>query len=262
MIHKTAIIETEEPLPDDAEVGPYAILQGRIVIGSGCRIGAHAQLLGSVTLGSGCTIGPGAILGGDPQDTSFDPAIRSRVVIGDRNRIREHTTVHRSAAPDGVTSIGNDNFLMAGTHIGHDCRIGDHNIFANTCLLGGHVTAGNRAFLGGGSAFHQHVRIGDLAMTQGNSAMSKDTPPYVIARRVNELAGINTVGLERAGLDPGTIREIRELYKLCFRSRLNLSQALEAAARHEWKSPEARFLLEFLSARSHKGVCSRRPASP
>ena len=207
-------------------------------------------------------MGAGAILGGDPQDTSFDPSTDSGVTAGERNIFREHATVHRSARANGATRIGNDNFLMVGTHLGHDCVLGDHNILANNCLLGGHVTVGDRAFLGGGSVFHQHVRIGSFALTQGNSAMSKDTPPYVIVRRLNELAGLNSVGLGRAGMDAAVLREIRQAYKLCFRSEFNLSQALERAQQQDWKSPEVRHLLDFLAGESVKGVCTRHQASP
>lgn len=260
MIHPTAIVETSGILAEDVEIGPYAIIQGAVTIGAGCRIAAQAQLLNRVDLGDQCTVGPGTIIGTNPQDLGFDPETDSGVRIGSHNVIREHVTIHRSTRPREFTRIGEHNYLMTGAHVGHDSVIGDRNIIANNCMIAGCVTVGNRTFLGGGSGFHQFVRVGDLAMAQGNAGFSTDLPPFVIGCNINEITGLNRVGLNRAGIGAETIREIQDAFKLCYRDGLNLSQALDRADQATWKSIEAKTFFDFFRAKSRKGICLRLSA--
>lgn len=257
--HPTALIDPAAEIADDVEIGPYTIIESGARIDSGCRIAGHVHLLGLVEIGSGTTVGPGAVIGSDPQSIGFDPTIRSGVKIGERNVIREHSTVHRSMYEGQSTTMGNDNFLMTGAHLGHDVTIGDRNVIANNCLLGGHVQMGNRCFLGGGSVYHQFVRIGDSVIVQGLGGLSLDIPPFVIAAGINRIAGINVVGLRRANLDRDARSAIKAAFDLFYCRGLNLTQALEEAKQREWPDEAARFI-DFFQQKSHRGIClqSRR----
>jgi UDP-N-acetylglucosamine acyltransferase len=236
------------------EIGPFAVIGPRVCLGARCRVLAHAQIVNDVRLGDDCVVGRGCVLGEDPQSLSFDPDTPSGLEAGAGNVFRELVTVHRSARAGGATRIGEANYFMAASHVGHDAVIGDRNVVANACLLAGHVEVGNRAFLGGGAGFHQFVRIGDLAMVQGNAVMNRDVPPFLMAGASSRLFGLNVVGLRRAGIEPAQRDELRRLYRLLFRGERNLSQALEASEAMEWGDAAGR-LLSFLRQPSKQGVC-------
>ncbi len=255
-IHPSALISPEAELADDVEVGPFAVLEGPVKLAAGTKIGGHVWLCGDTWLGEGSSVGWGSVIGANPQELGFDPACRSGVRIGARNQIREYVTIHRGSKTGGYTTLGEGNYLMTGVHLGHDSQVGNGNVIANNVMFGGHVHLGNGAFLGGGGAFHQFIHIGDLAMVQGNAAASQDVPPYCVIRGVNQLAGLNTVGLRRAGFDATARAEIKKAYSLLFGSGLPLSQALEAAAAMRW-SPAARRLLDAVAKPSRKGVVAR-----
>lgn len=254
-IHPTAIIGSEVQLGDDVVIGPYAVLEGLVKVGPGCQIGAHSVLSGDTTLGERNVIGPHAVIGAFPQDLAFDPETPSRVEIGSDNRIREFCTIHRGTAADSVTHVGDCNYLMTGAHLGHNCLVGSHCILANNVLLGGHVHVDDRVFLGGGCVFHQFVRVGTLAITQGLSAFSKDVPPYALGARRNEVMGLNSVGLRRAGMTLEQRQEIKRAFALVFRSGWNVGQALEMARVETW-SPPAEIFFAFVSAAKKKGICA------
>ncbi len=253
-IHPSAIVSDDAQLGESVSVGPLAIIEAGAILGDRCTVGPHAQILAPSRIGPDNRIGAGAIIGGDPQDLSFDPLTDSTVVMGEGNTIREYVTIHRSSRPGGATTLGNGNFLMAVSHVGHDTHVGDDCVIANNAMLAGHVTIGNRVFVGGGSAIHQFIRLGDLCITQGNSAMSRDVPPFCVAAQLNRLVGLNVIGLRRAGFDDPTRADIKRAYDLVYRSNRNLSQALESAASLSWTSPAAAFL-EFLGKKAKKGVC-------
>jgi len=255
-IHRTAIVSPDADIAADVGIGAFTIVEGGVSIGAGTTIHSHVHLLGDVSIGEGCVVWPGTIIGGDPQSTGFDPATRSGVEIGKRNVIRENTSIHRSMEKGGKTLIGHDNFLMTGVHVGHDCIIGNHNILASTTTLGGHVIMGNGCFIGGNSVIHQFVRIGDLAMFQGLTGMSLDTPPYVIAFGINRIAGLNAVGLRRAGFDREARSEIKRAYHLLFRRNHTMSQALEIAAGKTW-SEKTQAFIDFFNQKSKRGYCTR-----
>lgn len=252
--HPTALVSPQADIADDVVIGPYAIIEGPVRLASGCRVAAHAQILGRVEAGPACQIGPAAILGGDPQALGFDPSTDSGVILGARNVIREHVTIHRGLREGAFTRLGDDNFLMAGAHLGHDVQAGNHNVIANNALLGGHVAVGDRCFLGGGSVYHQFVRLGDLVMVQGQAAIGLDLPPFVTADGANRVAGLNAVGLRRGGFSREDRQAVKRAYELVYRQGLNLQQALEAAGREEWPEPARRFL-DFFRANSKRGVC-------
>lgn len=260
MIHPTALIASTARLAADVEIGPYVIVEDGVEIGEGSRLAAASQILRGVRMGARNTVDRGAIIGGAPQSLSFDTAIPSGVTIGDDNSFREHVTIHRSAQPDGRTVIGSHNFLMAGVHLGHDAILGDHNVLANNVLIAGHVTIGSRCFLGGGAGFHQFIRVGDLAMAQGNSSISQDVPPYCMVNGLNILTGLNIVGLRRAGFDHAARLDLKRALQAATDSALGMVKgAAHALASREWTAA-ATTLLEFLSAPGPKGLAS--PARP
>jgi UDP-N-acetylglucosamine acyltransferase len=199
-------------------------------------------------------IGHGAIIGALPQDVSFSPERNTKVEIGKHNIIREYCTIHRGSPDGSATKIGDENFLMAGAHIAHNCVIGNNVFIANNCLLGGHVRVDDGAFLGGGSTFHQFMRIGRLVMVQGSSAFGKDLPPFVIAAQRNYVFGLNTVGLRRAGFTADDRDDIRQAFKLVYLTGLNTSQAVEKAATMRFNAP-AREFLEFVASAKKRGIC-------
>jgi len=263
-LHPTAIIHPDAQLGQDVTVGPHAVIEGPAKIGDRCVIQAHAVVTGHVTMGVDNVIGYGAIIGGDPQDFAFRPEVQSEVRIGDGNKIREYSTIHRGTSEGTATVMGNKCFLMVGAHLAHNVVLGDQVILANNVLVGGHVQIGDRVFVGGGAVFHQHMRVGRLAICQGISGFSKDIPPFVIAAEVNGVAGLNIIGLRRAGLNAAERAEIKAAFNLLYRSNLNVTQAIAAAADQVWNEP-GRTFWEFVGGARKRGLVdfikTRRGAS-
>ena len=257
-IHPTAVVDPNARIGHDVQIGPFSIIGERVTIGDKTVVQSHVVIEGEVIIGHGNFIGHGAIIGAPPQDVSFSPERNTKVEIGNDNSIREYCTIHRGSPNGSATKIGDENFFMAGVHIGHNCAIGNDVIIANNCLLAGHVRIDDGAFLGGGSTFHQFMRIGRLVMVQGSSAFGKDLPPFVIAAERNYVFGLNTVGLRRAGLTAGDRNEIKEAFKLVYLSGLNTSQALEKAATMTFNAP-AREFLDFISSSNKRGICPLKP---
>ena len=255
-IHSTALVSEEAQLADDVVVGPYAIIDGPSIIGSGCNIGPRATISGRVVMGTNNTIGPGTIIGGPPQDLSYDPAIESGVIIGDNNKTFEYVTIHRAATEGGNTVIGNSNFLMTGSHFAHDCKVGNENVVANNALFAGHVTVGNKTVIGGGAVFHQFIRIGDYVMAQGNCAVGKDAPPFCTVYRINRLMGLNIVGLRRAGFTAEERKEIKSAYVALFQTNLSRPEAVALAESKITHGPGL-LLIDAVKNPSSKGSLSR-----
>ncbi|MEO6054097.1 MAG: acyl-ACP--UDP-N-acetylglucosamine O-acyltransferase [Chthoniobacterales bacterium] len=251
-IHPTAIIEDGAKLADDVEVGPYALIGKDVRIGAGCVIQAHAVLTNKVTLGEKNLVGYGVVIGAAPQDFAHDDSIQSEVRIGSGNAFREYVTIHRGTKEGTATVVGDDNFLMTACHLAHNVQIGNKVVIVNNCLLAGYVAVDDGAVLGGGTVFHQFIRIGCYAMVRGGTRFGKDIPPYTTADRDNLLAGVNMIGLKRNGFSLVARQEIRSLYRLVFRSGLNLSQALTIAKEKPWGA-EATRLLDFLTS-SKRGL--------
>lgn len=260
MIHATAIIDPRAQIDPSVEVGPYALINGPAQIADGCRIEAHAQIVGDVRIGQGSVIGRAAVIGDTPQDLSFAPSTESGVIIGEKNVIREHVTIHRSNKPGCFTTIGDGNFLMVGCHLGHDVTVGNKNIIANAALFAGHVHLGNHTFVGGGSVFHQFIRIGDYCMFQGNSSFGNDVPHYCAGFRTNLLAGLNVIGLRRAGFTSDERAEIKRLFTLLYHSGRNLAQAIGVAREEQW-SEKAMRMLEFVMVPTKRGIARPRGRS-
>ncbi|MGB8355421.1 MAG: acyl-ACP--UDP-N-acetylglucosamine O-acyltransferase [Chthoniobacteraceae bacterium] len=259
-IHPTAIIHSSAELADDVEVGAYVCIEGHAVIGQGCKIQSHAILAGNVKIGKNNVIGYGAVVGAEPQDHAFHPKIKSEVIIGNDNLIREYCTIHRGTAEGSATVVGNHNFLMAGTHLGHNVKVGNKVIIANNVLLAGHVEVQDGAFIGGGCALHQYVRVGQVSISQGVSALAKDVPPFTIVADRSYVVGLNVVGLRRAGYTAEQRREIKEAFKLLYKSGLNTTQALERAKEQKWNKA-GRAFFDFVAAATKRGICDIRESA-
>lgn len=253
MIHPTAVIDPQAQLDSTVIVGPFAVIEAGVRLAAGCVVGPHVHLCGCTQVGEGNRFHAGCVIGDAPQDLKYHDE-PTGLEIGPRNIFREHVTVHRSNKMEEKTRIGSGNFLMAHAHVGHNCLLGDQNIIANGALLAGHVTLADRAFISGNCLLHQFVRVGTLAMMQGGAGISKDLPPFMVARGNNHVCGLNTVGLRRAGFSSEERLELRRLYHVLFRSdRRSLEARREAAER--FTSAAAQLVLDFL-AKSQRGVCA------
>jgi UDP-N-acetylglucosamine acyltransferase len=225
-IHATAVVDSKAEIANDVEVGPYSIIGPNVKIGAGTKIGSHTIIEGYTSIGKENNFAHFASIGGAPQDMKYrgEP---TKLMIGDRNTIREFTTIHTGTAQDeGITRIGNDNWIMAYVHIAHDCQVGNHTIFASNAQIAGHVHVEDWAILGGMSGVHQFVRIGQHAMLGGASALVQDIPPFVMA--AGEKAsphGVNVEGLKRRGFATETITALRQAYKVLYKDGLSFEDA-------------------------------------
>ena len=229
-------------------IHPTAIVEDGAQLGANCVIHAHAHVTRHCVLGEGVVVHPFAVIGGDPQDLSFDAAVASGVRVGARTMLRVYVTINRSTRADEFTEVGADCFLMAASHVGHDCRVGDRVILANAVLLAGHVHVGERAFLGGGAVIHQFVRVGEGVMLSGGARITRDIPPFTMAAERDELVGLNVIGLRRRGLRPPVLSEIKSAYRAVCRAAGNPRElaAAELTA-GVYQSAEARRFLEFFA---------------
>ncbi|MBU6280744.1 acyl-ACP--UDP-N-acetylglucosamine O-acyltransferase [bacterium] len=264
MIDPRAIVSPHARIAPDVRIGPFAIVEDDVEIGAGSSIGAFTQVCSGTRLGRDNRVHMHVVLGNEPQDLAYRGA-PTRLVVGDRNVIREGSHLHRGSKQE-ATVVGDDCFLMTNSHVGHDCRVGDGAILATGATLGGHATVGPQAFLSGYCLVHQFVRVGRLALIQGGAAASRDVPPFTIAMRPhNLLVGVNVVGLRRAGLDRAAIGAIRRAYRALFLHRRDLRRAREELLADEvargGPTSEVRELLDFIDS-SRRGVSfGRRRAS-
>ncbi len=257
IIHPTAIVDSKAQLDEGVEVGPYTIIGPNVKIGKKTRIGPLVLLDGWVDIGKECSISKGVIIGTLPQDVGFEKR-KSFVKLGDRNIIREYTTIHRGTKAGSTTRIGNDNFLMAYSHVAHNCLIEDGVVLANQGTLGGYVTLEKKVMIGGLSAVHQYVKIGAYAIIGGCSKVVKDVPPYTKADgHPTRLWGLNHIALRRANFPLETRNILKKAYKILFRSGLNTTQALEKIENELESSPQIQHLCEFIR-NSKRGICKER----
>ena len=248
-IHATAIVDQPVRLGRGVEVGPYSLIQGRVVIGDETVIGSHVVIKDATTIGARCRIFQFAVLGEIPQDLKFNGE-ESQLIIGDDNTIREFATMHRGTeGGGGVTRVGSRNLFMAYTHVAHDCRVGNGVIMSNAATLGGHITVEDHAIIGGLSAVHQFCRVGRHAFIGGCSAVHRDVPPYAMA--VGNRAKL--VGLKRQGFTDLTLQGLKRAYELLFLSDLNQKEAMERIRQEYPHIPEVQHLLKFLET-SERGL--------
>ena len=243
-IHPTAVIEPRAEIDATADVGPYVVIAGPVTIGPRTRVMAHAFLTGHTVIGADDVIHPGAVIGHEPQDMKYRDA-PTGLRIGDRNVIREHVEIHRATAPDTWTVVGDDNYFMSHSHVGHNCTVGNQTILASGALLAGHVTLGDQAFVSGNSVVHQFTRVGRLAILRGLSRASRDVPPFAISDGTHTIRGVNRVGRRRAGFDAGRIRAVVNAYRVLFRVRVNLREAM-ARVEAGPRTPDVDELLAFI----------------
>jgi UDP-N-acetylglucosamine acyltransferase len=258
VIHPTAVVSSKAQLDSTVQVGPYAIIEDHVSLGAGTTVMAHAYVTGYTSIGKDNQIHMGAVIGHLPQDLKFQENVRSYLKIGDRNTFREYTTVHRGTEPESATVIGNDNFLMGGAHVAHNCVIGNRVIICNYACVAGHSHIADQAFLSGSVLVHQYVRVGRLVMFSGAARVSMDVPPFMMACERNEIWSINLVGLQRSGISSEALREIKKVYKIFYRSDLNVSNALKEIEKAGFQTPEVQEFVQFVQ-NSPKGVLPHRP---
>ena len=253
-IHPTAIVAPDAELADDVKVGPYTVIGSRVQIGAGSEIGAHAIVKGPTVIGANNRIYPFASVGDDPQDKKY-AGEGTRLEIGDNNTIREYCTINRgTAGGEGVTRIGKNCLFMAYTHVAHDCQLGDELIFANGAMLAGHVHIGDWVILSAFVAVHQFCRVGAHAFISGYGGIRQDVLPYVlITGNDPKPRGINSEGLKRRGFSPEQIQNLKEAYRLIFRSGERLAVAQEKLSALAPDRPELRIIVEFLE-QSERGI--------
>jgi UDP-N-acetylglucosamine acyltransferase len=252
-IHPTAIVSPDAEIGSNVEIGAFAIIGEGCIVGDGCVISPRATLERNVTTGPDVKVGIGSILGGAPQDLKY-AGEETTVEVGEGTVIREYVTINRGTSHSFKTTVGNDCLLMSYVHIAHDCNVGNNVILSNVVQLAGHVTIEDKAIISGVSAVHQFARIGRHSFIGGFSRVSKDIPPFLKAvGNPVKLYGLNTIGLQRSGMDENTIRELKRAYRLLFRSDLNVTQAIERAHTELEPLPEVKELVGFVEA-SVRGV--------
>jgi UDP-N-acetylglucosamine acyltransferase len=255
MIHPTAIVDPKAEIGGDVEIGPYSVIESDVSIGEGTRIGPHVIIREGTKMGKGCRVFQFASIGEAPQFFGYKGE-KTFLQIGDRNIIREFVTLHRGTVKgDGKTVIGNDNYLMAYSHIAHDCQVGNQVVMANGATLGGHILIEDHAIIGGLSAVHQFCRIGTHAILSGITGVSQDVPPYMMAAGSRaRLYGLNSVGLKRHHFSEQEIKALKKAYRIIFRSGLTLEKAVKAVQEDDiFQIPKVQHLLQFIQ-HSKRGI--------
>lgn len=247
MIDPTAIVDGKAELADDVSVGPFSVIGAGVKVGTGTVIGSHVVIKGPTTIGKQNRIYQFTSIGEDPQDKKYAAEV-TQLEIGDRNTIREYTSMHRGTKQDrSLTKIGNDNLFMAYTHVAHDCIIGNHVIMANGASLAGHVHLHSHAILGGFTLVHQFTQIGQYSFAAMGSAITQDIPPFVmVGGKPTKPHGINSVGMERNGISPEDIRLIRKAYKIIYKMNLRLEDAIDQMEDLAGESKELSDMVSFL----------------
>jgi UDP-N-acetylglucosamine acyltransferase len=255
-VHPTAIVEPGAELASEVEVGPFCTVGPHVRLGERVRLISHVVLEGATEIGADCVVGPFAMLGGAPQHLAHrgEP---TRLVIGQRNVIREHATMHTgTAGGGGVTRVGSDGLFMVNTHVAHDCVVGDRVAMANGAALGGHVQVGDHVFLGGLAAVHQHTRIGRQAFVGASAMVTKDVIPFgSVWGNHAHLEGLNLVGLKRRGFAREAINDLRSAFRLMFGPEGTFQERVEDAARVFAASPEVQEIVSFIRADANRPLC-------
>lgn len=253
MIDERAIIDPSAKIAKNVKIGPWSIIGPQVEIGEGTQIGPHVVIKGATTIGKNNIIYQFASIGEDPQHINYKGE-HTQLRIGDSNVIREFCTLHRGTVQGGgVTSIGNNNFLMSYVHIAHDCIVGNNTIFVNNASLSGHVKVANYAYIGGFVGIHQFCNVGAHSFISA-AMVSKDVPPYVIVTgNTATICGLNTVGLKRRGFSTETITMLRRAYNVLFRQGLNVKQALVELQKMVIQCPEVQLFIDSVN-NSNRGL--------
>lgn len=258
-IHPSAVIDPAAELGVGVVVGPHAVVGPRVEVGDRCRIDAGAYLQGPMKMGESNHVHSGACIGFDPQDLKF-AGEETWLEIGSHNHFREHSTAQRGTGKGGgLTKIGSHGLFMVGTHVAHDCLVGDHVIFANQGTLAGHVEVQDHATVGAFTSVHQFCRVGAFAYIGGYSVITRDVLPYVKTVGIKPACyGLNKIGLERKGFTPEDLKGLERAYRLLVRSGLSRKVALEQIENEVGSQPRVRFLLDFVAS-SERGVIAETP---
>jgi len=252
-IHPTAIVSPSATIGEGTEIGPYCIIGDDVSIGADCWLQHHVTIMGPSQVGVGNRFFSYACIGQRSQDLKYETE-PTYLKIGDRNCFREFSTVHRATAAGNTTTVGNDGTFLSYSHIAHDCTVGDHVIFSNNGTIAGHVEVGDYANIGGLTAVHQFCRVGVHAITGGCSKIVQDVPPFFIADgNPAEIRGVNSVGLERRGYTPEQLKTLKECYRLLYRSKLNVKQAVAELEEQFGGTTEGRLLIDFVVS-SQRGI--------
>ncbi|MGH7755957.1 MAG: acyl-ACP--UDP-N-acetylglucosamine O-acyltransferase [Vulcanimicrobiaceae bacterium] len=253
MIHPTAVVDPRATIGEGAEIGPFCVIGEHVTIGPGTRLLAHVVVSGHTAIGAQSVIHPFCSIGAPSQDRKYQGEV-SYTKIGDRTILREYISVHRATGEGQITSVGDDTLLLAYVHIAHNCRVGNHVTMSSTSQLAGHVTIEDFANVGGMTGIHQFVRVGAHAMVGGISKITRDVPPYfLIEGNPAKPYGLNSVGLRRSEFTPEIVSELKDCYKLLYRSGYTMSQAIDAM-RERVESEPGRHLLAFISGPSERGI--------
>jgi len=254
-IHKSAIVDSKASIDEGVEIGPFCIVGEGAKLKKGTKLVSNAIIEGEVEIGEDCTIHPFTSIGLQPQDTKYKDE-KTGVKIGNNNTIREYVTIHRaSVGGSGLTQIGNNNFLMAYVHIAHDCKIGNNVTMANLATLAGHVVVEDYAVIGGIVAIHQYTRIGAYAMVGGFSGVGQDISPYTMASGPRaKLFGLNSIGLKRHGFSDSAINNLKKAYKILYREKNTLKDAVKKVQKEFPDSKEIKTLVEFIE-KNTRGIC-------
>jgi UDP-N-acetylglucosamine acyltransferase len=256
MIYPTALVDPKAEIGGNVDIGPYSVIEKGVSIGEGTKIGPHVVVREGTHIGKRCQIYQFSSIGEAPQALAYrgEPTL---LQMGDHNIIREYVTLHRgSVKGGGKTVLGNENFIMAYSHIAHDCRIGNQVVMANGATLGGHILIEDYAIIGGLAAIHQFCRVGTHAIVSGLTGVSQDVPPYTMAAGDRaKLYGLNSVGLKRHQFSEGEIKALKKAYRIIFRSGLTLEKAMKAVEEDDiFQIPEVQHLLQFIR-HSKRGIC-------
>ncbi len=257
MIHPKALIDKEAALGNGVEVGAYAIIEKGVVLGKSVVVSPFAYIKANTSVGDDTFIGSGAVIGEAPQMIGITKA-SGRVYIGKNNIIREYVTINCSMSMDKSTTLGDNNFLMAFSHIAHDCKLANNIVVCNGSLIAGHVEIADKAFISGNVGVHQFVRIGKLAMVAGLSRVNQDVPPFMMVVGDSSVRGINSVGLKRADFTREDIRQVKEAHNFIYRKKLALNSAL--ANLEQIESDKVKEIVVFILS-SKRGICGSKRSS-
>ncbi len=254
-IHPTAIVDPSAELDGSVTVGPYCIVEGHVRIEAKCRLYHNVYVTGWTKIGPDCELHPGVVVGHSPQDTKYKGE-RSYCRIGRGTILREYVTIHRGTVPESATVIGEECFFLGGSHVGHNCTVGNRVTLINNALLAGHVEIGDTATVGGAAGIHQFVRIGELAMIAGAGRIRLDIVPFALTDAEGHIAGLNRVGLRRAGLPRDHVEDIRKAFRCLFSTAAPFENRMEQLA-GSVRTPPGRRLLEFVRSTGKRGLAGR-----
>ncbi|MDP6060789.1 MAG: acyl-ACP--UDP-N-acetylglucosamine O-acyltransferase [Pirellulaceae bacterium] len=255
-VHETAVVSPDARLGENVSIGAFSVIEAGTTLDDDCQIASHVVIKSGTSLGVNCEVAEGAVLGGRPQHLQAGNEV-GRVDIGDHNVIREYVTIHRALEPASVTQIGQHNLLMANSHVGHDCDLGDHIIVANNVMIAGHVVVDDCVYIAGAAGIHQFCRTGQYAMVGGQAHVAQDVPPFVMLDGITtKIVGLNQVGLRRSGFSPADLSDLKAAYRVVYREGLTWNETLAKLGSQFPDGPASEFY-EFLVS-SQRGVVQER----